>query len=54
MKKNFKHPVMHYIRLTLGKPQYKKKRKSSDNITRGGLPPPHQLVTAWGCGADPP
>ena len=36
-----------------GKPQYKKKRKSSDNVTREG-PPPRQLVTAWGCGADPP
>ena len=37
-----------------GKPQYKKKRKSSDNVTRGPAPPAHQLVTAWGCVADPP
>ena len=37
----------------LGKPYHKKKRKSSDNVTRGP-PPLHQLVTAWGCGPDPP
>ena len=41
-------------RIQLGKLHHKKKRKSSDNVTRGGPPPPHQLVTAWGCGADPP
>ena len=35
----------------LGKQQYKKNRKSSDNVTRG---PPTPLVTDWGCGADPP
>ena len=52
--------------LKLGKPQYKKKGKSSDNFTRGGPPPasasdslgvrsgPPPLVTAWECGADPP
>ena len=31
-----------------GKLHVKKKRKSTDNVTRGGLPPLHELVTAWG------
>ena len=37
-----------------GKPQYKKKRKSSDNVTRGGTPHPRQLVTAWVWGGAAP
>ena len=28
------------LRIDLGKPHQKKKRKSSDNVTRGGAPPP--------------
>ena len=42
--------VSNFDSFTLGKPQYKKKCKSRDNVTRGEEPPPppRQLVTAWG------
>ena len=42
--------------LNLGKPQYKKKRKSSDNVTRGGGPlrtPKLSLADAGGKGGPP-
>ena len=41
-----------FLLCALGKPQCKKKRKSSDNVTKG--PSPLPLVTAWRSRADPP
>ena len=38
----------------LGKPRYKKKRKSSDNVTRGGPPPLAPASDSLGVRSGPP